>query len=94
MSEHLDRFQQLLLETPRTLFLLYGYRNPDGSPGEGAYFKLARSLGEALDDLLANPGVLGLEQGMGYLVADVIAAPPDGDEITLHVRLVPAPLDA
>jgi hypothetical protein len=82
MSE-INAFDRLRLEHERTLFMFYGYRRVDGSPGHG-YFKLAHSLAEALADLQASEGVA--DEG-GYLVRDAFLEMADGDAV-LHVELI------
>ena len=87
MSDDLDGFQELQLQSTRTLFMFYGYRMArDGELGSG-YFKHAHSLNEALADLIANPGVL--DEG-GYLVRDAFLELGDDDDPCVHVDLLSA----
>jgi len=87
MAGGVDAFTQLALEHERTLFMFYGFTNPDGTRG-GAYFKLAHSLSEALADLEGNGGVA--HPPGGYLVSDAfLEAGEEADEPpTVHVELV------
>jgi hypothetical protein len=85
MTDGIDPFSQLVLERRRTLFMFYGFRSVNGKR-EGAYFKHAHSLGEALADLEGNAGIA--DEG-GYLVRDAFVedVEDDGGAI-LHVELI------
>jgi hypothetical protein len=68
----------------KTLFLLYGTLNSDGTAG--IYLKRAYSLGEAMADMERSPGVTGGP----YLVRDAFVE-KDKAGGTLHVAVASVP---
>lgn len=85
----MDAFDQLVVEKERTMFCFYGWFGLDGKRGEAPYFKQARSLSEALEDLHNNAGV----DNANYYVEDLFVEVVDNGGVAVHVELVRADAD-
>ena len=82
----MSAFDELQFEHERTLFFLYGARSARTGAASRPYFKLANSLGEAIADLEANPGIM--DEGP-FLVRDAFVQLDDDGAPVVHVELVP-----
>jgi hypothetical protein len=87
MTDQLDAFTRLRLESRRTFYVLHGWRAADGSVGRD-YFKQAHSLSEAIADLEAND--CSAEDVTHEIVDVFVSDGDDRDDLQVHVELSPA----